>query len=95
MKTFKDLKVGDLIFEVDHRDKIANIGRIRNISQPQLYDGNLIIFVFNVIVGRATVAVTAVHKKNLDKYYCTEFEGDITVFSNESDFLNYLINESI
>lgn len=90
MKTFRDLQVGDLIFEIDY---FSGISRISKIDEIQPFFGD-IYFHLNVVLGNYfSTSLLYISSKELDN---TISDNTISiVFANESDFLKAIENENI
>ena len=89
MKTFRDLQIGDFIFEIDY---FSGINRISKINEIQ-YFGFDIYFHLNVVLGNYFPSLLYISSKELDN---TIRDNVVSiVFANESDFLKAIENENL
>lgn len=89
MKTFRDLQVGDLIFEIDY---FSDINRISKINKIQYFAGD-IYFHLNTVLGNSFLPLLYISSKELDN---TIRDNVVSiVFANESDFLKAIENENL
>lgn len=90
MKTFRDLQVGDLIFEIDYFSDVIRISKINEIQYFGLGD---IYFHLSVVLGKYFPSLLYISSKELDN---TIRDNVVSiVFANESDFLKAIENENI
>lgn len=90
MKTFRDLQVGDLIFEIDYLNSTGRISKINEIHHFGLGDT---YFYLNVVVGNPFFPTLYISSKELDN---TIRDNVVSIiFANESDFLKAIENENV
>lgn len=89
MKTFRDLQVGDLIFEIDY---FSGINRISKINKIQYFVGD-VYFHLNTVLGNSFLPLLYISSKELDN---TIRDNVVSIiFANESDFLKAIENENV
>ena len=90
MKTFRDLQVGDLIFEIDYFSGVSRISKINEIHHFGCVDT---YFYLNVILGNPLFPVVCIFSNEMDSTIRDSVAS--IVFANESDFLKAIENENI
>ena len=90
MKTFRDLQVGDLIFEIDYFSGVSRISKINKIYHFGYGDT---YFYLNVILGNLLFPVVCIFSNEMDSTIRDSVAS--IVFANESDFLKAIENENV
>ena len=92
MKTFRDLQVGDLIFEANRHNNVSRISKITKIRHFQSMYSAETYFYLDIVLGDSFPAVTCVPDRDLNNTISKHISW--SVFANESDFLKAIENEN-
>lgn len=90
MKTFRDLQVGDLIFEINYFNSTSRISKIDRIYHFGFGDT---YFYLNVVLGNPFFPTVCIYSRELDN----TIKDNVVhiIFANESDFLKAIENENV